>query len=260
MNDSALSFDAVASVYDDVRPGYPDEVYATVSRHKDFSGSSRILEIGAGQGVATAEIAARWPARITALEPGTRFCELLRARFPEGGRVTVHNVSFEAFNAEERSFDGIFSATAFHWLDPAVKYAKVGRLLTDDGVLVLYWNNFGIGDAAVDVEIREVYAAHGFPPRPDRDQRDIQNEKIAARQREIDESGLFRVVGHRVIRHVIAYSSDRYVGLLKTFPDHTDGSILDPEGFFEGIAAIGRRHGDLIPVEVRVNLELARKA
>lgn len=260
MGDSALSFDAVASVYDEVRPGYPAEVYAAVSRHKDFSGSSRILEIGSGQGIATAEIANCWGAAITALEPGTRFYELLCARFSGSGRVTVLNVKFEDFCGSEGSFDGIFAATAFHWLDPAQKYAKAHRLLADDGVLALYWNNFGIGDAAIDAEIRAVYAAHGFSSRPGKDPRDIQNEKIAARRREIDGSGLFRVVEHRVFRRIIEYSSDRYVGLLKTFPDHTDGSVIDPEGFFAAIAGIAGRHGDRIPVEVTVNLEIALKA
>jgi hypothetical protein len=50
-------------------------------------------------------------------------------------------------------FDAIFSATAFHWIDLSTKHKKCCEALNNDGLLVVYWNNYGIEDN----EIQGIY-------------------------------------------------------------------------------------------------------
>jgi len=74
-----------------------------------------ILELGSGQGVATQEISDYWKPHIVALEPGTALCEIARARLKEYSKVRIINTSFESYQNFVKKFDGVFSATAFHW-------------------------------------------------------------------------------------------------------------------------------------------------
>jgi SAM-dependent methyltransferase len=54
-----------------------------------------------------------------------------------GAAVRFHVVPFEEAALPERAFGAVFSATAFHWVDPAVSWARAAHLLRPDGVLAL---------------------------------------------------------------------------------------------------------------------------
>ena len=48
---------------------------------------------------------------------------------------------FMELELAENSWDGIYSATAFHWLPPEAALEKVLRLLKRQGCLALFWNH-----------------------------------------------------------------------------------------------------------------------
>src|SRR6185503_3708568 len=54
-----------------------------------------------------------------------------------GDAVRFHNARFEDVELPERTFDAVFSATAFHWVDPSVGWHKAARLLRRGGTLAL---------------------------------------------------------------------------------------------------------------------------
>lgn len=54
-----------------------------------------------------------------------------------GSAVLFEVASFEDFAAPEASFDLIVSGTAFHWVDPEVRFRKPARLLRPGGWLAL---------------------------------------------------------------------------------------------------------------------------
>ncbi|MFC1819491.1 class I SAM-dependent methyltransferase [Thermodesulfobacteriota bacterium] len=120
-NIRATSFDSIARVYEKTRPGYPQEVYDEIESHIPFSPTTKILEIGAGDGKATWEMHQRWHSQLTALEPGSSFCDLLREKFRGTDKVRVVNTTFEDFAVEDL-FDCIVAATAFHWVDKNTGY------------------------------------------------------------------------------------------------------------------------------------------
>jgi SAM-dependent methyltransferase len=59
-----------------------------------------------------------------------------RRHLPED-RVALHVSSFEDYQAPGGSFDLIVAATAFHWIDPEVAWAKAARLLVPGGWLAV---------------------------------------------------------------------------------------------------------------------------
>jgi predicted RNA methylase len=85
-----LLFGAVASMYDDVRPGYPPAILTAIT---DYHGGipAAVAELGAGTGKGT-ELLVRLGAPVTAIEPDARMAAVLQAKFPE---VRVANVPFE---------------------------------------------------------------------------------------------------------------------------------------------------------------------
>jgi ubiquinone/menaquinone biosynthesis C-methylase UbiE len=60
-----------------------------------------------------------------------------RKRLGDTDAVTFHNGRFEDVDLPEAAFKAVFSATAFHWVDPQVGWAKAASLLEDGGVLAL---------------------------------------------------------------------------------------------------------------------------
>ncbi|WP_319562690.1 rRNA adenine N-6-methyltransferase family protein [Marispirochaeta sp.] len=93
----AASFESVASIYARIRPGYAEAVYQEIETHKILSANSVLLEIGAGHGVATKEIAGRWSPTIIAVEPGKNLCKAMQERTGKNPKVTIENTTFEAY-------------------------------------------------------------------------------------------------------------------------------------------------------------------
>ena len=256
MENKARIFDAHAENYNCVRPGYPKEVYDVVAEYKALGGYSNVLEIGAGQGIATEEIARYWHPAIDAIEPGTNLIKILQARTAAYDNIRIYASEFEDYQSEGRRYDAIFSATAFHWLNKDIKYTKSYKLLKQDGLLIVYWNNYGIQDHDIERTIRDVYRQYGFVQNGSKTAAEYTKDKIKKRQQEIRESGFFEIVRHEEIVRYIAYTSEQYIGLLRTFSDHTPENIPDIERMF---SAIRKAIGNTINVKILVNVEIAQK-
>jgi SAM-dependent methyltransferase len=93
-----------------------------------------VLEIGCGTGQATVPLAERG-CEIVAVELGANMAAVARrnlARFPS---VHVVTSAFETWPLPAEPFDVVMVATAFHWLDPAVRMSKVADALRPGGAL-----------------------------------------------------------------------------------------------------------------------------
>ena len=129
----ALSFDSVAEEYDRARPGYPDELVERACSRAGLRAGSRVLEVGCGTGKLTVALDARG-FDLDAVDPGENLLRVARERV--GGGVRFHHGRFEEVELPG-GYEALFSATAFHWVDPAVGWAKAARLLRPGGVLAL---------------------------------------------------------------------------------------------------------------------------
>src|SRR5215217_6191144 len=141
------TFDRAASLYDEVRPGYPDDLFDDIVSLSGIQPGGRILEIGCGTGQATFPFARRGY-RILCIELGENMAAVARRNLEGYPQTEVRTGAFEEWPLQESAFDLAISATAFHWLDPAIAYPKAAVTLRDGGSLALFWNVHVHSDAS----------------------------------------------------------------------------------------------------------------
>ena len=74
---------------------------------------------------------------ITCVELGEHLASLARENLGHYPNVTIEVGSFGDADFGSQVFDLVFSATAFHWVDPEIGYAKAARVLEPGGHLAL---------------------------------------------------------------------------------------------------------------------------
>jgi SAM-dependent methyltransferase len=155
------TFDSVASLYDEARPGYPERFFDDLAALSGTGSGSRVLEIGCGTAQATLPLARRGY-RVLCVELGANLAAIARAKLTGYPDARVRASSFEDWPLEEGAFDLVVSATAFHWVGSAVRYQKSAQALRPGGSLALIWNTHdpegsteGFPEALDDLHRRE---------------------------------------------------------------------------------------------------------
>jgi SAM-dependent methyltransferase len=212
------TFESAAEGYDAARPSYPQQLFDDLVELADLRSDARLLEIGCATGKATVPLLERGFS-VVCVELGVHLAERARANLA-GMPVEIHVAPFEVWENECDRFDLVYAATAWHWIDPAIRYRKVYELLRPTGHLA-FWSAqhaFPVDYDPFFREIQEVYDAIGEsrpgewpPPRPDR---------VPDDGAEIEATGLFE--GIEVRRYVweTVYSAEEYIALLDTFSGH----------------------------------------
>jgi SAM-dependent methyltransferase len=214
------TFDSAAQLYQQARPEYPDELYNELIRLAALRPGAELVEVGCATGKATAPLARRG-FQITCVEIGAELVEAARqslAAFPD---VEVIQAAFETWRpAAETKFDLVFAATAWHWIDPAVRYRRAWELLRPGGHLALWKAEhvFPVGGDTFFEDIQAVYdeIGEGMPPGEARYQPGEQPDDRG----EIEASGLFEDLAIRHFDWEIIYTADEYIRLLDTFSGH----------------------------------------
>lgn len=140
---SRASFDTVAEIYDRVRPGYPERMFADLAALAGVGAGSRVLEIGCGTGQATVPLLLMG-ARITAVELGPRLAEIARRNLTAAAAMSEVGVDsdaaevvvadFERWRPPADGYDLVLAATSFHWIDPRTRWSLVADALRPGGV------------------------------------------------------------------------------------------------------------------------------
>jgi 2-polyprenyl-3-methyl-5-hydroxy-6-metoxy-1,4-benzoquinol methylase len=91
--------------------------------------------VGCGTGQLTGDLG-RYGFDLTAIDIGPAMIAAARQHLGDAA-ISFQACSFEDFAAAGSSFDLIVSATAFHWVDPEVRFSKSARLLRPGGWLAL---------------------------------------------------------------------------------------------------------------------------
>ena len=231
-------FDGAALLYDEVRPGYPRDLFDDLVSLSGIPEGGRILEIGCGTGQATMPLARRGY-RILCVELGENMAVVARKNLAGYPRVEVRTRAFEEWPLQREAFDLVISATAFHWLDPGVAYPKAAETLRRDGSLALFWNVHIQSDASgrffeeaqriYETEAPEIVGPEDYkgPPRPG---------EVPDRTAEIEGSGLFEVTTIRHYRWEETYDAEGYLLVLNTYSGHRSLSEGVRERLFRGIA------------------------
>jgi len=142
-----------AEAYEAARPGYPDELVNDVLA---AAGPGPALEVGAGTGKATVAFAARG-IDLTCLELDPRMAAVLRTKV----NATIVVGPFESWQPD-RGYGLLYSAQAWHWIDPERRVDLAHAALAPGGLLALFWNKHLLGDFGLHAALAEVDARHGL--------------------------------------------------------------------------------------------------
>lgn len=239
------TFDEVAELYDQVRPGYPEELFDDVVALSGIPSEGRMLEVGTGTGRATVAFARRGY-RILGIELGANLATVARHNLADYPRVEIRVGAFEDLPLEKRSFDVVYAASAFHWLDPALALSKIARTLKPGGAVALfqYMHVRTAADEGFPEAVQEVYRS--FAPEMTKNWRPFPRTDAnrVTHKDDIEQSRLFGEVAVREYRWNAVYSARSYTDLLNTYSDHRALDEATRNRLLKGIAEfIDERYG-----------------
>jgi SAM-dependent methyltransferase len=259
-----LAFGDVAELYDLARPSYPAELVDDVLAFAGASSGDRALEVGAGTGKATALFAARG-VKVVALEPSAEMAAVARRNC-----AGIENVRFEATEFERWTGDAcfrlVFSAQAWHWVSPDVRYVRAREALEPGGALAIFWNRPDWGSNPVRGQVADVYErvapdlGAGAGPGPMHPASDKRRAWWADWGAELAAAPGFEAVDARSYRWWERYTTASYLQVLRTHSDHI---VLGEAKLGELLGAIGQlidRRGGTLALEYVTELWMARAA
>ena len=131
-------FDRSAERYQQARPDYPMAIYDELIELTGITTDSHLLEIGCATGKATLPLA-RLGFRVSAVELGADLADVARKNLAPYPQATVYQGAFETWQSPSVSpYDLVFAATAWHWVDPDLRYRRAFALLRPGGYLA-FW-------------------------------------------------------------------------------------------------------------------------
>ena len=255
------TFDTAVSNYDKMRPGYVDEIYQAIFKYVPIDENSNVVEVGSGSGQATLPVL-KTGCKLTAVEYGENFSELLKSKFKAFPKFSVVTGKFEEVSLEEDAFDLVFSATAFHWVPEKEGYEKVYRMLKKGGAFARFANRPRNcqNEPELGEEIQELYNEYYNKQH---------NIKSGTKKWFTEEDAkaislIPEIYGFTDIKYFLFYrervfTASEYTKLLGTYSDHIAIEESVRKVFFSKIEDAINRHGGTITISDTLDLELARK-
>jgi SAM-dependent methyltransferase len=194
---------------------------------------------------------------VTCVELGERLAELARAKLAAFPRVEVVTAPFETWEPADADFDAVMAFTAWHWLDPEVRYTKAARLLAPGRPLAVVATKhvLPVGGDRFFVDVQQDYVelratrdwGDGPPPPP---------EEVPNLAAEFQASGVLGDVSVRRYLWDVVYTADEYVAVLDTYSGHR---ALDPAIRSELYERIRRRIDGTVRKTYLATMNVARR-
>jgi len=227
------TFEEVPDLYDRARPVYPDAVFDDLTELGRLDEGARVLEIGCGTGQATLPLAERG-FDVTAVELGEHLAAAARRKLAGYANVDMIAANFETWRPQPEHFDAVVAFTAFHWIDPKVRYERSASILREGGALAVVSAEhvLPVGADPFWADVQEDYdavvpdSANGPPPRPD---------AVGDLRDEIAASGHFENIGVRRYLWDVRYTATEYVDVLDTYSGHRALNYATRQSLFERI-------------------------
>jgi len=260
-------FDDITQTYDKIRSGYPQELFADIFQYTNPTTTKSAIEIGAGTGKATQPILnANY--NVTAIEISPNMATFLQESFSGNNNFTAVIAPFEEADLKENSYDLIYSATAFHWVDAEIGCPKAFRLLKSGGTFALFrYNMFPGSNEELNEAIQTVYQQHynshyKSAKKPEK----LSNEEL--RQPDAIKRGFgfsdlstygFKDLTMKLYEQERTFTASEYINLLETFSDHRQLPESNRAALFAGIKETIQNHGNRHQLHYTYQLYMGRK-
>ncbi|MEV5545973.1 class I SAM-dependent methyltransferase [Streptomyces sp. NPDC052309] len=253
-------FDEDAELYDRARPGYPPELYDDLAELAGAGPGSRVLEVGCGTGQATVPLAGRG-CRITAVEAGPHMAAVARRNLAGAAAVEVVTAEFENWPLPEEPFDTVVSATAFHWIDPAVRMVKAADALRPGGSLaVVRTQHVRGGTEEFFVEVQRCYERFDPDTPPGLRPPAASHIDGSDHAEEVAGSGRFGPTVFRRYERNLTYTTSAYLDVLRTYSGHRALPEAARDGLLGCIAGlIEGRYGGRVTKRYLIELAVSHR-
>ena len=253
-----LVFGQVAERYERVRPSYPQ---ALVDQVVELAPGGPALEVGAGTGKATV-IFARRGLTVHAVEPTAEMASIARSRCADFPGVTIEETDFEDWRGDLHAFALVFSAQAWHWVSPELKYVRAREALVDGGLLAAFWNRPDWGRCAIRDELAAAYERtapdFGSDPGPMHPGSEIAPDRWEDWDAEIAAAAGLEDPRTRIYEWNAEYTAQRYVELIATTHDHILLADAARDALMQAVGDVIDRHGGSLSLPLVTKLCLAR--
>ncbi len=226
------TFDQRAELYQKARPDYPEALFDELFALAELRPRARVLEIGCGTGQATRPLARRG-CHVVCVELGEHLAAVARRELKKFRDVEVITGAFEAFEPRAAQFDLVLAATAWGWVDPAVRYQKAASIVRQGGALAIIDGGHHVFPPGFDPffkQIQKYYDSIGERaeswPAPD---------EVPDLRSEIEESGLFGEVSVKRYVWTVDYTAEKYIDVLNTYSSHIAMTSAQREVIFAGV-------------------------
>ena len=261
-----VHFDEIVTNYDEIRPNYPDELFADLIEYAGKGTNKKALEIGAGTGKATRPILEAGY-NVTAVEIGVNMAAFLSDKFKSYKDFNVIVSAFEDAEVEENAYDLIYAASSIHWVDAKIGCPKIKRLLKNDGTIALMRYNFSSeDDESLDAAYEKYFRTHylssqRYGKAEKRTHEDLRNPAgFLARYgfNGLEEYG-FKDIMLNFYDVEIIYTADEYIKLYETMADHRDLPENNKTGLYTEIAKIINQNGGKYKMDYIFQVYMGRK-
>lgn len=257
-----LRFDIVAERYHEMRPRYPDVVWETLVELTGLRPGARVLEIGAGTGIATAELVRRG-CHVTALEPGTAMAAIIERDLGNTGQADVRTDRFEDFAWDGEPFDLAIGATSLHWVDRESLNARLPDLVRPSGhAALLHYLHVAGGDTAFFEAAQQCYARWDpYYREPDYPEHHLRSpDDPGHRANVLDDLPGFHAAEHRYWLVDIPSDREHYLSLISTYSTTLRLPDENRQGLFACIGDLmDRDFGGQITKRYRFDLVVRRR-
>ncbi len=254
-----LVFGDVAELYDRSRPSYPESLIDDLIATAGLGEGGRALEVGAGTGKATILFAVRGVA-VLAIEPSLGMAAVARRNCAGFPNVEIVETDFERWDPAGERFALLYSAQAWHWIEPELRYRRARAALEPGGTLAAFWNRAAWGSSPVREALVDVYRRQAplmssdgpmHPANLTPDDDTGWPAEIAAAEG-LDAPSVRRYSWSQ------DYSSAEYVDLLGTL---SEIRLLDDQtraGLLAGVRGAVDDHGGVLTMPMLTHVRLAR--
>ncbi|MFO7637210.1 MAG: methyltransferase domain-containing protein [Clostridia bacterium] len=257
----------LARLYDEVRPDYPEMLFRDLVADVGWKKDTCILELGAGTGKATLPLAERG-CIIHALEPGTDMAEVFREKTGRFPGITLDAVPFEQWDPKDnRLYEVILCAQAFHWLDEEARLEKCRGLLREKGFLVLlFYSPVPWTDdrsQALNQELQVILDRHVPRGKPGDKNDSKKSYGVQDAITEMKQDGMFELFMKREYRETVRNTPRQFLNAYKTVPALAAGLDALDEGTIQQMDReredVLARHGGLPETAFDFTMLILRK-
>ncbi|HBP00004.1 MAG: Methyltransferase type 11 [Candidatus Uhrbacteria bacterium GW2011_GWF2_41_16] len=256
--DLRKTFDEEAQLYDLIRPHYPAELFDTIVKTADLQPDSKLVEIGPGTGQATIPFAERGY-EIIGIELGSALADVASKNTEKYNKVKIMTGAFEDVELPQSTFDLVYSATAFHWIKPEIKFSRPHKLLKNGGYLAII-NTCHVSDEKGDeflLASQPIYKQYKPGGTYDENLKFSRTSELSTDK--VDEE-LFKQVFFQAFPLAIQYTAKEYTQLLSTYSPQISMESQSRANFMTAIEQlINEEFNGSIMKHFAITLTMAKK-